>query len=347
MPTMIDHITEGLYDQHLGDHNTDANADNQATVSGSLDIHAWIKETPNRGDTLALTKQSSGTDLAVKTSINPTEVPKPPHSADKDGQLIWYESMAADLDAEVEMAKADGRPASKIQTLALQQYKARANRLKVEIAAAQKECEDASGDLAKSTVNFPPTSPSTPHNSGNWPKGAVNSEVESDFIAPVEGDGGKILRSVSKTRKGKPTHVGQQPRRRRGNVEGFTPSFHERMNARVEDIIRSPTRVSAYDNHRPARTHGHPQQRTDMHPAYEQYDSCAEDQQCNEDGQFYHGYSHNDHAFDFASQAGVTEDEAELFSPRGRGYQHMQPGRDASHMSYNGGAGLWYGPQQK
>lgn len=348
MPTMIDHITEGLYDQHLGAHTTDANADNQATVAGSHEIYAWIKGTPAR-DTLALTKQSSGTDLAVKTSIDLDEdetLEEPPRSADIFGKLDWYEGRIEKLDARIKMAKASGRPTEK-KILILQEYKASAKCLKVETDAVHKECEDASGDLAKSTVNFPPTSPSTPHNSGNWPKGAVNSEVESDFIAPVEGDGGKILRSVSKTREGKPTYVGQKLRHRRGNVEGFSPSFHERMNARVEDILRSPTRVSAYADHRPARTHGHPQQRTAMHPAYEQYDSCAEDQQCNEDGQFYHGYSHNDHAFDFASQAGVTEDEAELFSPRGRGYQHMHPGYDASHMTYNGGTGLWYGPQQK
>ena len=327
MPTMINHITQGLSTQRL--------------------IQDWVEETPTR-DTLALTKQSSSMASTEKTPADLDESPeKPPRSADIFDQLKWYRGMADDLDAEIQMDKANGQPTSKKQTLMLQQYKARVNRLEVEIAAAQKEHQIASSDLAKSTVNHPPTSPSTPHDSETGLRGANDSSIESAHIAPVEGDGGKILRSVSKNREGKPTHVGQKLRHRRGNVEGFSGSFHERMHATVQDILRSPTRVSAYANNRPARTHGHPQQRTAMHPAYELYDSCAEDQQCNEDGQCYHEYSHNDHAFDFVSQAGVTEGDVELFSPRGRGYQHMQPGRDASHMTYNGCTGLWYGPQQK
>ena len=359
MPQMVAQLAHRLSAQHLHAHNADANAYSEATVSASHGIQDWVQKTPTR-DTFSLAKQSSSRELTGKTSTDlttvetstslttvesPIEPEKPPRGADIKGQLKWQEKTVEGLDAKIEIAKANGRPVPKRLILLLQHHKAQVGLLEVEIAAAERENQIASDGLAEPTVNDPPTSPSTPQDSDGYPKAANGSSIESDMIEPVYDDEGKILRSISKKREGKATHIGQKSGHRRGNVGGFTSSFDERMRATAEDILRSPTRISAYPNHRPARTHGHPPQRTAAPYAYGQHDSCAEDQQCNEDGHYHYGYSHNDNAFDFASQMGNDE----VFSPRGRGY-HAHPTRDTSDMSYNGGfgySGFGHGPGQQ
>ena len=345
MPAMIADLTHRLSAQHLHPHNSEARTDNEAAVPASPSIQDWVELTPTRG---AVAKQSPSRALTVKTSTNLAESPeKAVRSADIADRLKWHHAMASALEIEIKMAGANGHSTSEKQDM-LKYHNAKVVCYEVELAAAHREHQDACGELAKSTVNHPPTSQGTPNNSTLWPTWAHDSSVESDLITPVVDEHGKILRSVSKTRAGKATHVGHKIRHRRGNVGEFTSSFDERMKATVQDLIRSPKRVSSYLASRPARTHGHPpQQRTAVRPAHGQHDSCTEGQQCNEDDRYHYEYSHNDQTLDFASRVGAPEDDDEPFSPRGRGYQHAQSVRDASQMSYNGGIKLGGGPEQK
>ena len=349
MPVMIAHLTHRLSAQHLQAHNSDVKTDSVDTTSASPGIRDWVELTPTRG-TVAPTKQSPSMALTVKTSTDLNESPeKPVRSADMADRLKWHQAMAAALEVEIKMADANGHSTSEKRDM-LKYHNAKVVCYEVEIAAAHREQQEACGELAKSMVNRQPTSPGTPHNSADWPTRADGSSIESAMIAPEVDEHGKILRSVSKNREGKATHVGQKIRHRRGDVGnngGFTSSFDARMNATVQDLIRSPTRVSAYAISRPTRTHGHPQQRTAERPAHGQHDSCTEDQQCKEDERYHYDYSHDDEAFDFASQIGAPEDDDEVFSPRGRTHQHTHPDRDASQMSHNGGIELGGGSGQK
>ena len=339
---IIQQLTHQFAAQRIHAPNTDAKADSENKVS------EWIDKTPRRDD-FALTKQPSRSELETKALTDLGEIPNdPPRSAGLAEKVEWHQSMAGRLEAEIEMAKADGRSASKKQEAQLQYHRTTASLYKIELAVAYKDVQDKSGDLAESTVNHPPTSPGTPYNSEDWPTKAYDSTVESDMIEPVTDEQKKLLRSVSKNREGKATYIDQKtpgPPRRVGRP---IISYDGREHASAQDVVRSPERANAYSNSRAARPHGHPPQRAIVRPTYGQHDPCAEDQQCNEGGRYHYEYSYND-VSDFASQAGASEDDGEIFSPRGRGYQHQHahPGRYASQMSYNGGMGRWYGPQQK
>lgn len=340
---IIQQLSHQFAAQSIHAPNIDAKADSENIVS------EWIDKTPRR-DNFALIKQTSRSELEMKASTDLGEIlGNPPPSAGLAEKLEWHQSMASRLEAEIKLIKASGNSSSEEQNAQLQYHQSSVSIYKIGLAAAYKDAQDNSGDLAESTVNHPPTSPGTPHNSEDWPTKANDSTVESDMIAPVTDEQKMILRSVSKNREGKATYVDQKTPRRPRNVGGPSISYDGREHASAEDVLRSPERANAYSNSRAAHNHGHPPQLTLVGPTYGQHDSCAEDQQCNEGGRYHYEYSHNDNISDFASQAGASEDDGEVFSPRGRGYQHRHAhqGRYASQMSYNGGMGLWYGPQQK
>jgi hypothetical protein len=351
MPAMIAHVTHRLSAQHLRTHDIDAKPESVDTVSAaSPGIQDWVELTPTRG-AVVLAEQSPSKALIVQTSTNLEESPeKPVRSADMADRLKWHQAMASALEVEIKIAEASGYSTSEKRDM-LKYHNAKVICYEVEIEAAHREQKEACGSLAKSTAKCPPTSPGTPHNSADWPNKAHGSSIESDLIAPEVDEHGKILRSVSKNREGKATHVGQKIRHRRGNVgdnAGFTSSFDARMNATVQDLIRSPTRVGAYALSRSTRTHGHPQQRTEVRPAHGQHDSCTEDQQCKEDDHYHYEYTHNEDTLDFASQIGAPEDDDEVFAPRGRSYKHhTEPARDVSQLSHNGGIELGNGAEQK
>ncbi|GAB7327765.1 hypothetical protein MBLNU13_g11576t1 [Cladosporium sp. NU13] len=336
MPVM--QLTHQFAAQHIHASNTDAKADIENTVAD------WIDKTPRR-DNFALAKQPSGPDFDSKALTDLGDIlGNPPRSAGLAEKVEWHQSMAGRLEAEIKLIKASGNFQSKGQEAQLDYHQHSVKVYKITLDATYRDHQDARGDLADPTVNYPPTSPGTPHNSDDWPKKAYDSTVESDLIAPETDEHKKIHRSVSKNREGKAAYISEKIPRRRGDVREFSPAFNERSTATTEEP------VNAYSsNSRPALTHGHPPKRTVVRPTYDQHDSCAEDQQCNEVGCYHYEYSHDDNVSDFASQAGAPEDDGEVFSPRGRGYQyqHAHPGRYASRMSYNGGMGLWYGPQQK
>jgi hypothetical protein len=342
MPQMMTHLEQRFSAHNLRAHDTNANADNLATVPVESSIQKWVDSTPARDD-FALAKHTSKTELIVDTSADFDEIlEKPPRSADIYQQLEWYQGKAGRLDSKIELAKVDGHPASKKKILIHQHYVSAASCLKVEIDAAHRQCQEAGGENAGSTKDDPPASTGTPCNSDDVLKKADSSDVESDNIEPVYDENtGKIFRSVSKDREKQPTHISEKRSHRRNNVEGFTASFDQRMKANAQDVIRSPTRITGYSSSRPARDHGHPRQRTLAPPDYGQHDSCTEDQQGNEYG--HYGYSHNNNAFDAASQM----EGDEVSPPRGRSYPHAHPGYDASQMSYNGGFGFGYGPGQQ
>jgi hypothetical protein len=344
MPLMLPHLKHRLSAQRLQARNAGDNVDNEATVSASHDIQAWVQSTPTR-DTFAPTKQFSNMSLTRQTSSDSDDVfEEPPRNATLAVKLKWHQLQATDFKAKINIAEADGQPTSGKRKMILQLHETRAECLNIKIDAAHREVLDARGDNAGSTKDDPPASPSTPYNSEDNRNKANNSGVESDNIEPVHDEQtGEIFRSVSKNRKDKATYIGRKLHHRRGTVGSFTSSFDQRVKATAEDVIRSPTRISGYTNSRPARDHGHPPQRAAAPPAHGQHDSCTDDQQCNEDGHYHCGYSHNDNAFDVASQV----DGDEVFPPRGRGYPHAHSGYDASQMSYNGGFGFGYGPGQK
>ena len=341
MPIM--QLTRQFDAQHLHASNTDAEAESEVTISN------WIDKTPGRDD-FALTKQSPSMKLTLEISAGPAQIlEEAPHSAGLADKITWHKLRAEKLEIEIKLAEASGHSASKKQYLLLKHHRLTAAEYEIELVAAHKKAQTDSGDLAESTVNHPPTSPGTPHNSEDWPTKANDSTVESDLIAPVTDEQERILRSVSKNREGKATYIGQKTPRRHGHVGGPSISYDGREHASAEDVLRSPERANAYSNSRAAHNHGHPPQRTVVGPTYGQHDSCAEDRQRNDCGRYHYEYSHNENISDFASQAGALGDDGEVFSPRGRGYQHQHAhqGRYASKMSYNGGMGLWYGPQQK
>jgi hypothetical protein len=343
MPLMMADLEQRFSAQNLRAHNTGANADSVAIVPVESSIQTWVESTPIR-DTFAPTKQSFDNELVVKASTSHSEnFAKPPRSANIAQLLEWYQNMAGLLDAQIKMDKTKGRPAAEEDILELQHCISMAGCLKVEIDAAHRDHVIGGGENAGSTKNSPTVSRGTPCNSDDVLNKANSSGIESDNIEPVyDEDSGKIVRSVSKDREKKPTHISEkQQGHRRNNVEGFTASFDQRMKANAQDVIRDPTRISGYSSSRAARDHGHPRQRTLAPPDYGQHDSCTEDQQWNEYG--HYGYSHNNNAFDAASQ---MEDD-EVFPPRGRSYPHAHPGYDASQMSYNGGFGFGYGPGQQ
>lgn len=342
MPLIMANLTQHFSAQNLRAQNTDANADNLATVPVESSIQTWVDSTPIR-DTFAPTKLSFNNELAVKTSTDHSEkFAKPPHSADIVQQLEWYQNRAGILDALIKADTTKGRPAPEDEVLELQHCISMAGCLKIEIDAAHRDHVIGGGENAGSTKDSPTVSRGTPCNSDDVLKKANSSGIESDNIEPVyDEDSGKIFRSVSKDREKGPTYISEKQGHRRNNVEGFTASFDQRMKANAQDVIRTPTRISGYSSSRAARDHGHPRQRTLAPPDYGQYDSCTEDQQCNEYG--HYGYSHNNNAFDAASQA---EDD-EVFPSRGRSYPHAHPGYDAFQMSYNGGFGFGYGPGQQ
>lgn len=349
MPVMVAQVAHRLSAQHLRAHNTDGKTDGGDTnVPASPSIQDWVELTPTRG-TVALARQSPSMVLTLRKSIDFMESPeKPVRSADLADRLKWHKAMAALAEVEIKMAEAQGHSPSEKRDM-LKWHTAKVACYEVEIAAAHREHEEARGDLAKDTANHPPASPGTPQSSADWPKVASGSSIESDLIAPEIDENGKILRSASKNREGKATHIGQKLRHRRGDIGGggFTSSFDARLSANVHDLISSPTRASAYVTSRATRTHGHPQQRNAVHPAHGQHDSCTEDQHCNEDERYHYDYIHNEDTFDFASQIAAPEDDDEVFSPRGRGYHHSRPARDVSQISYNGGIELGNGPEQK
>lgn len=335
---IIQQLSDQFAAQRIHAPNTDAKADSENKVS------EWFDKTPQR-DTFALAKQSPGTKLTVETSANPGQIlEEAPSSASLADKITWHKLRAEKLEIEIKLAEASGHSASKKQYLLLRHHRLTAAEYEIELNAAYKKAQTNSGDLAESTVNHPPTSPGTPHNSEDWPTKAHDSTVESDMISPEIDEQERIQRSASKNREGKATYISEKVPRRRGNVEKFSSAFNERSTSTTEE------RVIAYgSNIRASHTHGHPPQRAVASPTYGQHDSCAEDQQCNEGDRYHYEYSHNDNISDFASQAGASEDDGEVLSPRGRGYQHQHahPGRYASQMSYNGGMGLWHGPQQK
>jgi hypothetical protein len=335
---IIQQLSDQFAAQRIHAPNTDAKADSEDKVS------EWIDKTPKR-DTFALAKQSSSRLLRFKTSTELDEIlEKPVRSAGLAEKAKWHQSMAGRLEAEIKLIKASGNFPSEEQEAQLQYHQNSVSRYEIELDTTHRVHQNARGNLADPTVNHPPTSPGTPYNSEDWPTKAYDSTVESDMIEPVTDEQEKLLRSVSKNREGKATYISEKVPRHRGNVEKFSSAFNERSTSTTEE------RVIAYgSNSRASQTHGHPPQRAVVGPTYGQHDSCAEDQQCNAGDRYHYEYSHNDNISDFASQAGASEDDGEVFSPRGRGYQHQHahPGRYASQMSYNGGMGLWHGPQQK
>lgn len=340
---IIQQLSDQFAAQRIHAPYTDAKADSETKVS------EWIDKTPRRDD-FAQTKQSPGTKLTVETSANPGQIlEEAPDSAGLADKITWHKLRAERMEIEIKLAEASGHSASKTQYLVLRHHRLCVAEHEIELVAAHKKAQDKSGDLAESTVNHPPTSPGTPHNSEDWPTKANDSTVESDMIEPVTDEQKTILRSVSKNREGKATYTYQKTPGPLRHVGGPIISYDGREHSSAQDLVRSPERANAYSNSRAARPHGHPPQRAIMRPTYGQHDSCAEDQQCNEGDRYHYEYSHNDNISDFASQAGASEDDGEVFSPRGPGYQHQHahPGRYASQMSYNGGMGHWHGPQQK
>ena len=332
MPVM--QLTHQFAAQHL---DTDAKADSENTIS------EWLDKTPRR-DNFAMTKQSPSTKFAMDTSADTRQIlEEAPSSAGLPDKIRWHQLRAEKLEIEIKLAEASGRSASKKQYLLLRHHRLSADEYEIELTAAYKKAQEDSGDLAESTVDYPPTSTGTPHNPDDWPTNANDSTVESALITHEYDEQGKIVRSFSKTREGKATYIDQKTPQQPGTVGERNISFDGREHDSGEE------RVKAYTNSHAARPHGHPPQRTVVRPTYGQHDSCAEDQQCNEGHHYHYEGSDNVDTLDFASQAGAPEEDDEVFSPRGRGhqYQHAHPGRYASQMSYNDGFGLWYGPQQK
>lgn len=331
MPVMVAQITHRLSAQHLRTHNDVKSEDVKPAVSGSPSLQNWVNMTPTQGSA-ADSKRSPDMTLTLRTSTDAFESPeKPVRSADLADKLKWHKAQAELLAIEIKMSQSSGFPIHEEKTDLLKWHSAKVVCLEVEIAAAKKDHDSASSEVAHEMAKRPTPSTGTPHNSAEWPSWTTNSSEESRFVTPEVGKHGQIHRSSSRSREGKTTHIGQTIRHRRGDVSngGFTGSFDARMNADIDNLISSPTRSNAA---LATRTHGHPPQRAPMRAAHDQYDSCTEDQHCdNDDG---------DDAFEFASQIGPVEEDDEVFSPRGRGYHNPQPLRDVSQMSYNGGIEL-------
>jgi hypothetical protein len=328
---MMVRLTHQFSAQNLNAHNTDAKVDRENAVSD------WIENTPTR-DNFALTKQSSSTKLTVETSAGPGQIlEEAPRSAGLAEKVKWHQLMAENLEIEIKLVEASGQSASEKHYLLLRHHGNRAAKYQIELATAHKDAQDASGGLAEPTANYPPTSPGTPYNSDDWPSKANGSSVESDMIAPEVDDRGQIQRSVSKNREGKATHISQKTPRHHGNVGEFDEevdsSTRECATASAEAVLRSPKLINS------THTHGHPPQRAVMRPTYGQHNSCAEDEQYNGEHRYHYENSYNAGTLNFASQAGVPEENNEVFSPRDRGYQY-RPGP-------YGGAGFWFGSQQK
>lgn len=332
MPVIMAQIGHRLSAQHLRPNNNDAKSDDVKTgVSGSPSIQDWVDRTPTH-DVAPGSKRSPDMTLTLKASTDAFESPeKPVRSADLADKLKWHKAQAELMAIEIKMSQSSGFPIHEEKADLLKWHNAKVVCLEVEIAAAKKEHDSACSEVAHETAKRPTPSTGTPHNSAEWPSWTTNSSNESRFVTPQVDRHGKIDRSSSKNREGNATRTGQTIRHRRGDVHngGFTSSFDARMNANIDNLISSPTRSNAA---LATRTHGHPPQSAHMRATHDQYDSCTEDQHCdNDDG---------DDAYEFASQIGPVEEDDEVFSPRGRGYHHQPPLRDVSQMSYNGGIAL-------
>jgi hypothetical protein len=349
MPAMMQQVTRKLSAHHLRAHNASTKTDDANNVGpSSPSIQEWVARTPTRTND-GKHELPAPMALTVKTATNFTQSPeKPVNSADMADRLKWHKASAVALEIEVRMAQASDRPLTEKEDL-IKWHNAKAACLEVEIAAARREHEEACGELVKETAKIPPASPSTAHNSADWPRWTNGSSAESSLVAPEVDEGGKIIRSLSKDRDGKAVHVGQKLRHRRGDInnEGFTGSFDARINANVEELISSPTRARAYPADQVSHIHGHPKKHDSKH-AHGQYDSCTDEHRCHNAKHFH--YDDIDDASDLASQvASLEEDEEddEDFSPRGRGYHHSSPSRDDSQVSYNGGIRLGDGRGHK
>lgn len=350
MPVMQT-LTQRLSAQHLHAHNTDATSKADHVTAVDLktpSIQDWVATTPTRITHATVSNEKSpNMALTLKTPTDLEKSPeKPVRSAHIADRLKWNRAMAVALEVEVKIAQANGQPTAEKQDQA-KWHNAKAACLEVEINAAHRQNKEARGDLAQGTANHLPASPSSPHNSADWPSRANSSTIESTFITPEFNEHGKILRSVSKNREGKATHIGQQLRHRRGDIGngGFTSSFDARASANVENLVSSPALAGAYPAHPMAYTHGHPKQDTSVRTAYDQHDSCTEDQHCNGDERYI--YREVDDTFDFASQVGPVEEDDQVFSPRGRTYHHSHPTRNVSQTSHNGGIELEDGHEHK
>lgn len=343
MPTMLHQPLHRLSAKHLNAHATSFRPQRVQELGdrSSPDVEMWINRTPTRP---AFPSSISGAILSVPSArpaerhASPDEFVTAESFKDREAQIKWCKAVVDMLEVELEMCRAGSSLAAE-KANSLKWHKAKAASLEVELAVVYYDHEQARGELAQPTIDHPPSSPGTPENSAHWPKKATTSSIESALIEPLTDENGKIVRSISKNREGKATHISQKPSQRtlrhaRGHIRngGFTGSFDARMNANVNELLASPTENKLFVGDHPFHTHGHPPQRSVSRRDYKQYDSCNEEQSFASD-------CYQDDTNSYAgAQFGADEDENDVFSPRGRGYYSSpsESARDPSQVSHHG-----------
>lgn len=341
MPTMLHQPLHRLSAKHLNAHATSFRPQRVQDLGsrGSPDVQGWICETPSRDSFEVDLSSDSGIALTMSDIIGMEHE----YSPNKDfmnieQQIKWHEAKANMLEVELLMCRA-GSEIAATKSYRCKWHKAKVQQLEVEKDVIHQKHEAARGELAQPTIDHPPSSPGTPENSAHWPKKATTSSIESALIEPVTNENGKIVRSISKNREGKATHISQKASQRalrhaRGHVRngGFTGSFDARMNANVNELLASPTENKMFAGNHPFHTHGHPPQRSVSRRDHKQYDSCNEEQ-------YFASDSYQDDAeSNIGSQFGADKDDNDVFSPRGRGYYSYpsESARDPSQVSHHG-----------
>jgi hypothetical protein len=349
MPAMVHQVTQRLSAQHL-------RAQAEAFEPGHLErevksppsIQDWVIETPVRA--AFGINQSPSSMSGESLSLANTTVAASEYSPDKlttdtshlnmEQKLKWHKARVDMLEVEIDMSGSTPKKEAVLKWL-----KAKVRILEINIISAHNAHEAARGDLAQPTDDHPPQSPNYEHHSDDWPKRANGSSVESELIEPEVDDDGKIVRSVSKNRAEKYTHIGQKLRHRRGNfpTEEFSGSFDARLHANVEDLLASPTPSGRHPVLLPVHTHAHPPQ---VRPstglahghsaaAADHIDSCTE-------GRYQQDHLYCGHdAHNINTSANLDGGDDPFVLPRGRRRLNAQSPstRDASQRSYN--SGIW------
>lgn len=324
-------------------------------------VEDWVATTPTRG-TFRSEQTPTKAQAVVPSSDAKFDEDRITRLLSKQEQHKYHEAQVQVLEVRIAILRVE------LGTNALQQNKkdesrenllaeietqrkyhlGRKNILEVQLKTAEKEHDEARGELAQETVDNAPISPSEPINSSEFTR--PSDGFEEKIICPEYNETGKIIRSASKHGDDKPTHMSQVARHRRGGIydpnrEGFTGSFDARVVANVEGILASPIR----GNVQPVASQQHAnfcflvgESITAPTP---QYGSS------NDDRYFDNGSSFdNDSTNDIESQISVTEHDDDVFSPRGRFCYRTQPvqdSRDVSQFSHHGGIGLHEGYEYK
>lgn len=174
-----------------------------------------------------------------------------------------------------------------------------------------------------------------------WPGQVSGSAFEKTIAPPKYDEHGDISRSAFMYHAGKPSNMTQVLRHRRGGVydtkkSSFTGSFDARIAASVDKLLESPTREDKQPSDLLLRRWDRPNQSlsndfTENAPiAPPAYNGSSTVQ----------GSDSDSFSFKHMSPVSVTEEEDDVFAPRGRGYWNPNPIRGVSQASFHGGIGL-------